>query len=355
MIKIALLPGDGIGQEIVQASLVVLNKVCKKYNLEYSTEKGLFGGTAFDNYGTPFPEETWEIIKKSDAVLLGAVGGPKWDNLERTKRPEFALLEIRKRLGLYCNLRPIKFYPVLASKVAWKEEMVKNVDFIILRELTGGAYFGKKGKELNKAFDTIEYSKREIERLVRRGFDLAKKRKKILHSIDKANILETSRLWREVVEEVSQEYQDIKVNHLYVDNAAFQMVINPTQFDVIVTENMFGDILSDQGAALAGSLGMLPSASLGGEINLYEPVHGSAPDIAGEDKANPLATILSLALMLRFTFKNEQAAQDIENAVGKVLNEGFATVDIANANSRLVGTKEMAKLIANIIQIGDVS
>lgn len=349
MTKLTLLPGDGIGPEIMDASLKVLDKVANKYNLEFSTETADFGGCAYDKYGTPFPDETWEKIQNSDAVLLGAVGGPKWDDLPRTSRPEAALLGIRKRLGLYCNIRPVKYHDVLASKVVWKEEYIKGVDVVIIRELTGGAYFGSKGRDAEKAHDNIEYTAEEVERLVRQGFELAMKRKKLLHSIDKANVLESSRLWREVTLRVAKEYPEVQLEHLYVDNAALQLVINPKQFDVIVTENMFGDILSDQAAALAGSLGMLPSASLGGKIGVYEPAHGSAPDIAGQDKANPLATILSIAMMLRFTCNEEEAARSIEKAVEKVMNAGFATGDIADENSKLVGTKEMADLVCKEI------
>lgn len=349
MTKIAVLPGDGIGPEITEAALMVLDKAKEVFGLEIETQKGLFGGCAYETYGTPFPEETWQLVQESNAVLLGAVGGPQWDNLPRNLRPESALLGIRKKLGLYCNIRPVKFYSILADKVVWKPEILEGVDLVILRELTGGAYFGKKGREGDSVYDTMEYSREEIERIVRDAFEMAQGRKKVLHSIDKANVLETSGLWREIVIEMSKDYPEVRLEHLYVDNAAIQLVINPKQFDVIVTENLFGDILSDQAAAIAGSLGMLPSASLGGEINLYEPAHGSAPDIAGQDKANPLATILSLAMLLRHTCKHEQAAQAVEKAVEQVLEEGYATGDIAGANSKRVGTKEMAKLVSECV------
>ena len=301
MTKVAVLPGDGIGPEIIEGAMVVLKRVTEVFGVNFEFQYGKFGGSACDSTSTPFPEETKRLVEESDAVLLGAVGGPKWDNLNRVQRPEFGLLELRKCLGLYCNLRPVKYYKLLESKVVWKPGYLDGVDIAIFRELTGGAYFGEKGKYENGAYDTISYTRDEIARLVEKGFELAQKRKKILHSIDKANVLETSRLWRNVVTEMNQKYPDVSVEHLYVDNAALQLVINPKQFDVIVTENMFGDILSDQAAAISGSLGMLPSASLGGKVNLYEPSHGSAPDIAGEDKANPIATILSAALLLRFT------------------------------------------------------
>lgn len=349
MTKLVILPGDGIGPEVMDASLPILGKIADKFNLEFSMETGDFGGNAYDKHGHPFPDETWEKIQKSDAVMLGSVGGPKWDDLPREMRPEAALLGIRKRLGLYCNIRPVKYYDSLASKVVWKEEYIKGVDIVIIRELTGGAYFGAKGRDENKAFDNIEYTAEEVERIVRRGFEIAMGRKKILHSVDKANVLESSRLWREVTLRVAKEYPEVELKHLYVDNAALQLVINPQQFDVIVTENMFGDILSDQAAALSGSLGMLPSASLGGEIGVYEPAHGSAPDITGQDKANPLAMILSFAMMLRFTCENEEAAKTIEDAVTKVMDMGYATVDIAGPNSKLIGTKEMANLVLNEI------
>ncbi|MDK2822734.1 MAG: 3-isopropylmalate dehydrogenase [Clostridia bacterium] len=350
MVKVAVLPGDGIGPEIIESSMLVVNKVKEVFEIDFSFQKGLFGGSAYDATGTPFPTDTKKLVEESDAVLLGAVGGPKWDNLERGLRPESALLELRKRLGLYCNLRPVKYYNALENKVVWKPGYLEGVDVVVFRELTGGAYFGTKGRTEQEAYDTISYSREEVYRLAERGFELAQKRKKILHSIDKANVLETSRLWREVVNEINQKYPEVKVEHLYVDNAALQLVINPRQFDVIVTENMFGDILSDQAASIAGSLGMLPSASLGGKVNLYEPAHGSAPDIAGQNKANPIATILSVALMLRFTCQHEEAAQAVEVAVDQVLAQGYATIDIAGPGKKVVGTKEMAELIANIIK-----
>lgn len=349
MYKIAVLPGDGIGKEIVDSALKVLYRVSEKYNLEMSFEEADFGGAGIDKYGKPFPDETWEIVQNSDAILLGAVGGPKWDKVERTLRPETGLLEIRKRLGLYCNVRPVKYFPVLADMVAWKPEYLEGVDLIILRELTGGAYFGKKGRDGDEAYDTISYSKEEIKRIVIEAFEMAMKRKKLIHSIDKANVLETSRLWREVVEEVAVNYPQVIVEHLYVDNASIQLIINPKQFDVIVTENMFGDILSDEAASIAGSLGMLPSASLGGKINLYEPAHGSAPDIAGQDKANPIATILSAAMMLRNSFNKDDIAKEIEEAVEKVLAKGYATGDIAGKDSKKVGTKEFTELVCKEI------
>ncbi len=350
MYKVAVLPGDGIGTEIVDSALAVLDAVAESHKFLISYEKALFGGAAYDEYGNPFPEETLEIVNRSDAILLGAVGGPKWDEVERTLRPESGLLSIRKKLGLYSNIRPVKYFPILAEKVAWKPENLEGVDLVIFRELTGGAYFGEKGRNGDQAYDTISYSKEEIRRIVKDAFEMAMKRKKLLHSIDKANVLETSRLWREVVLEVAKEYPEVQVEHQYVDNAAFQLIINPRQYDVVVTENMFGDILSDEAASIAGSLGMLPSASLGGEINLYEPAHGSAPDIAGQDKANPIATILSAAMMLRTSFNEDQAAKAIEDAIENVLAKGFATGDIAGKDSTIVGTIEFTEKVCEEIR-----
>lgn len=350
MTKIAVLKGDGIGPEIVEAAQVVLNKAAEKFGLTLQYQEALFGGAAYDVYGEPYPAQSKEIVEGCDAVLLGAVGGPKYDALDRAFRPETGLLAIRKSLGLYCNVRPIKYYDFLADRVVWKEGFLEGVDIVICRELTGGAYFGAKARQGDEAYDTISYSKPEIERIVCDAFAMAQNRpRKLLHSVDKANVLESSRLWREVVEEVAKDYPDVHLEHLYVDNAAMQLIVAPRQFDVIVTENMFGDILSDEAAALGGSLGMLPSASLGGKISLYEPAHGSAPDIAGQDIANPIATILSAAMMLRFSCKAEEAAQAVEKAVQQVLEEGYKTVDIADEGSKKVKCSEMAALIAERI------
>ena len=314
--KVAVLRGDGIGPEIVNAAVEVVKTVNDKYQLGIEFADALFGGAAIDTYGNPFPEETKAIVKEADAVLLGSVGGPKYDALPRENRPETGLLAIRKELGLYCNIRPAKYYDFLADRLVFKKEVVEGVDIVICRELTSGIYFGEKKREGDYAYDVMSYHKNEITRIVRDAFDLANQRpKKHLTSVDKANVLETSRLWREVVNEIAEEYPEVKVDHMYVDNAAVQLVLNPKQFDVIVTENSFGDILSDESAALAGSLGMVPSASLGGEIGLFEPAHGSAPDIAGQGIANPIATILSAAYMLRLSLNAAQAAEDIERAV----------------------------------------
>lgn len=344
--KVAVLRGDGIGPEIVNAAVEVVKKVDEKYQLGIEFTDALFGGAAIDTYGNPFPEETKAIVKAADAVLLGSVGGPKYDALPRENRPETGLLAIRKELGLYCNIRPAKYYDFLADRLVFKKEIVEGVDIVICRELTSGIYFGEKKREGDSAYDVMSYHRDEITRIVRDAFDLANQRpKKHLTSVDKANVLETSRLWREVVNEIAKDYPDVTVDHMYVDNAAVQLVLNPKQFDVIVTENSFGDILSDESAALAGSLGMVPSASLGGEIGLYEPAHGSAPDIAGQGIANPIATILSAAYMLRLSLNAPEAADDIECAVQSAIDDEIWTVDIANDPSKAVGTEEMTKAI----------
>lgn len=344
--KVAVLRGDGIGPEIVNAAVEVLKKVDEKYQLGIEFVDALFGGAAIDAYGNPFPEETKAIVKEVDAVLLGSVGGPKYDALPRENRPESGLLAIRKELGLYCNIRPAKYYDFLADRLVFKKEVVEDVDIVICRELTSGIYFGEKKREGDYAYDVMSYHRDEITCIVRDAFDLANQRpKKHLTSVDKANVLETSRLWREVVNEMAKEYPDVTVDHMYVDNAAVQLVLNPKQFDVIVTENSFGDILSDESAALAGSLGMVPSASLGGEISLYEPAHGSAPDIAGQGIANPIATILSAAYMLRLSLDAQAAADDVERAVQAAIDDNILTVDIANDPTKAVGTEEMTKAI----------
>ncbi|WP_273484612.1 3-isopropylmalate dehydrogenase [Desulforamulus ruminis] len=351
MYKIALLPGDGIGPEIVPQAVRVLEAVGKKFNLEFQFDTALIGGAAYDATGHPLPEATLELCRRSDAILLGAVGGPKWDNLEPDLRPERgALLPLRKELGLYANLRPAAVNPALASASTLKEEIVSGLDIMIIRELTGGLYFGKKHREElpgggQKAVETLEYSTGEIQRVARLGFEMARKRNKRLMSVDKANVLESSRLWREVVQELAKEYPDVELNHMYVDNCAMQLVRNPKQFDVMVTENMFGDILTDLASQLTGSIGMLPSASIGGEVALYEPIHGSAPDIAGKNLANPIATILSAAMMLRVSFGLEEPAASIEGAVAKVLEQGYRTGDIMQPGQKQLGTVEMTEAI----------
>ena len=353
--NIAVIPGDGIGPEVIDESIKVLSKIGEKYNHNFEFEFLQAGGCAIDSLGTPLPDKTLEVCKKSDAVLLGAVGGTKWDGPNAKVRPEQALLGLRGGLNLYCNLRPALLYKALKEASPLKDTIIGDgIDICVVRELTGGIYFGERGREVVdgvvSAYDTERYNVEEIERIVKIGFDTTMKRNKKLTSVDKANILESSRLWRSVVEEISKDYPEVEVNHLYIDNASMQLVKDPRQFDVIVTSNMFGDILSDEASMITGSIGMLPSASLGeGTLGMYEPIHGSAPDIAGKGIANPLATILSTAMMLRYSFNLESEAKDIENAVVKVLEEGYRTGDIKSEGTILVGTKEMGALVAERI------
>lgn len=350
--QIAVIKGDGIGPEIVEASMRVLDKVGEKYHYDFNYTEVLAGGIAIDETGSPLPQETVDVCLKSDAVLLGAMGGPKWDNLPGDKRPEAGLLGIRKALGLFANLRPAMLFPELRDASPLKPEIVsQGLDVLVVRELTGDVYFGEKKRDGDEfASDLMNYSRPEVERIAKIGFDSAMKRGKKLHCVDKANVLETSRLWRKIVTEVAEDYPEVDVEYLYVDNAAMQLVINPRQFDVILTGNLFGDILSDESSMLTGSIGMLPSASLGeGSLGMYEPIHGSAPDIAGQDKANPLATILSVAMMLRYSLNLPDAAQVIEDAVAKTLAQGFRTADIATEGEEVIGCKAMADaVIANI-------
>jgi 3-isopropylmalate dehydrogenase len=351
--RIALIPGDGIGPDIVAEAVKVMGVVGTKFGHKFDYSFYLAGGVAIDTVGHPLPESTMLGCQDSEAVLLGAVGGPKWDHLGGEQRPEKALLGLRGGLGLFCNLRPAILYSQLSDACPLKQELIEGgLDIMVVRELTGGIYFGDRGRNeaKDRAFDTMAYSVSEVERIVRMAFDIAMKRDKRLTSVDKANILETSRLWRSVVDKMAKEYPEVAVNHMYVDNAAMQLVRNPRQFDVIVTENMFGDILSDEASMITGSIGMLPSASLRADsFGMYEPIHGSAPDIAGQDKANPIATILSVAMMLRYTFSLSEEANAIEAAVGKVLDAGWRTTDIMSKGMRLVGTKEMGTLIAQQI------
>ncbi len=348
--KIALLRGDGIGPEIVDSAVRVLEAVGKKRDLKFAFTPHLIGGAAIDAVGKPLPQETVDGCLAADSVLLGAVGGPKWDNLGGDVRPEKALLGIRAAMGLFTNLRPAKLYPALKGECPLREDIVASgFDIMIVRELTGGIYFGERGYRNGKygeeAYDTESYSRMEIERIVRVAFETARKRNKKLVSIDKANVLETSRLWRKIVRETAAEYPDVTVSDMLVDNAAMQLVRNPSQFDVIVTSNMFGDILSDEASQITGSIGMLPSASLNeGKRGLYEPIHGSAPDIAGQNKANPIATILSAAMMLLYAFDEKDASADIVSAVDTVLNAGYRTADLAHGGESL-GTKEMTDKI----------
>ncbi len=351
-LNIALLKGDGIGPEIVNSAVRVLEKVGEKYGHTFTFTPYLIGGAALDATGEPLPKETVEGCLASDSVLLGAVGGPKWDTLPGNQRPEKALLGIRAAMELYTNLRPARLYPALKGDCPLRSDIVeKGFDILIVRELTGGIYFGdrgyREGKYGEEAYDTECYSRLEIERIARAAFEAAMVRGKKVTSIDKANVLETSRLWRKIVHEIASEYPEVTVTDMLVDNAAMQLVRNPSQFDVIVTSNMFGDILSDEASQITGSIGMLPSASLGAtNRGLYEPIHGSAPDIAGQNKANPIATILSAAMMLRYAFALETEARAIENAVDQVLESGLRTADIAHGEEAL-GTVEMTDAILN--------
>lgn len=344
--KITLLKGDGIGPEIVNQAVKVLDRAAEKFSFIVEYDEALLGGCAIDATGVPLPEETIAKCKASDSVILGAVGGPKWDNRPGNNRPEAGLLGIRGALGLFANLRPSVIFGPLKSASPIKDEIIgDNMDIMIVRELTGGIYFGERGRGDDFAWDTEKYSVSEVERIARVAFDLAMKRNKKLTSVDKANVLESSRLWRETVIKVSKDYPEVELNHMYVDNCAMQLVRNPKQFDVIVTSNIFGDILSDEASMIAGSIGMLASASLsGGKLGLYEPIHGSAPDIAGKGIANPLATILSVAMMLRYSLNQSAAAEAIEAAVSKVLVNN-RTPDIYEDGMNKVSCEEMGDLV----------
>ncbi len=355
MYNITLLPGDGIGPEVVAEAVKVLNSVSKRFGCKFSMKEQLFGGSAYDAAGHPFPQETKDACLQCDAVLLGAVGGPKWDNLPVDLRPERgALLPLRKLLGVYANLRPAVVFGALASASTLKPEVVGGLDLMVVRELTGGLYFGDKKREEipggHRVVETLVYTTEEIVRVSRKAFELARQRGKKLTSVDKANVLESSRLWREVVNSLAPEYPDVELSHMLVDNCAMQLVRNPKQFDVILTENLFGDILSDQAAQLTGSIGMLPSASIGGGVGLYEPIHGSAPDIAGQGKANPIATIMSAAMMLKYNFNLAEAADAVENSVVRALEEGYRTADIMEEGKKLLSTREMGDVIAGFVE-----
>ena len=350
--NIALLRGDGIGPEIVDSAVAVLEVVAEKFGHTFTFSPYLIGGAAIDATGNPLPQETVDGCLASDSVLLGAVGGPKWDTLPASIRPEKGLLGIRSAMGLYTNLRPAKLYPALKDECPLRADIVaQGFDLMMVRELTGGIYFGERGRREGKygpeAWDTEAYSVMEVERIARAAFDAARKRRHNVISIDKANVLETSRLWRETVHRIAKEYPDITCTDMLVDNAAMQLVRRPSQFDVVVTSNMFGDILSDEASQITGSIGMLASASLGeGTRGLYEPIHGSAPDIAGQDKANPIATVLSAAMMLRYAFDMAEEADCIEAAVDKVLEDGVRTADIVgNSGIQPIGCKQMTEEI----------
>lgn len=362
--KIAVLPGDGIGREIIPQALAVLKTIGEHFNHPFEFGHGIVGGDAIDKFGIPLPEATLKLAMDADAVLLGAVGGPKWEGMDYAIRPERALLGLRASLGLFANLRPATLHPMLTDASTLKKEVIEGIDLMVVRELTGGIYFGqprgieKVGDE-EKGYNTLVYTTSEIERIARVAFDVARKRNKRVTSVDKANVLESTELWRKVVTQVHADYPDVALSHMYVDNCAMQLIRNPKQFDVIVTSNMFGDILSDAAAMLTGSIGMLPSASLGSQAvgnrpntlkGMYEPIHGSAPDIADQDKANPLATILSAAMMLKYSFALEKEAELIETAVFRVLEEGFRTPDIASDGTKTIGTVEMGKRVLEYLK-----
>ncbi len=355
--KIAVLPGDGIGVEIVAEAVKLLECLRRNFGLKIEMEQALVGGAAIDATGKPLPDATLTLAKQADAVLLGAVGGPKWETLDISVRPEKGLLGLRKELNLFANLRPAILYPQLASASTLKPEVVAGLDIMIVRELTGDIYFGQpRGVRTlangeREGFNTMVYSESEIERIGRAAFEIARKRNKKLCSVDKANVLECTELWREVMTRVAKSYPDVTLTHMYVDNAAMQLVRAPKQFDVMVTGNLFGDILSDEASMLTGSIGMLPSASLDADgKGMYEPIHGSAPDIAGKNIANPLATLLSVAMMLRYTLHEAELAARVERAISRVLDEGYRTADIYTDGMRKVGTKEMGAAVVTALQ-----
>jgi 3-isopropylmalate dehydrogenase len=346
MLKITLLPGDGIGAEVTSSAVQVLKTVAEYFNLEIEFKEGLIGGCSYDAYGSPLTDETIQMCYDSDAVFLGAVGGYKWESLPHNLKPEAALLKLRKVLGLYTNIRPAKIYQSLIGSSSLKKEVLQDVEFVVLRELTGGIYFGEpRGLDSYRGFNTMVYSREEVDRIARTAFEIARKRNNKVISVDKANVLEVSQFWRDTVHEVHKEFTDVELNDMYVDNAAMQIVRNPKQFDVILTSNLFGDILSDIAGMITGSLGMLPSASLGSKYALYEPVHGSAPDIAGQNKANPLAAISSVAMMLTYSFSNKEAGDLIESAINRTLNDGYRTIDIMSDGCMLVTTDKMTELV----------
>ena len=359
---VMVLPGDGIGPEVVEQGVKLLNAISKKSGHTFNFEQDIIGGAAIDSYGVALKAETAEKSSKADAILFGAVGGPKWDDPTAKVRPEDGLLAIRKALGVFANIRPVKSYSFLKDSIPLKSELVDDIDLIMIRELTGGLYFGKPKKQWTNsrgrvAVDTLKYTEKEITRILRVGFELARGRNKKLTSVDKANVLESSRLWRQIAIELSAEYPDVKLEHQLVDSCTMQLIQNPRQFDVMVMENTFGDILSDEGSVLAGSLGMLPSASLSGipsadgsikAKGLYEPIHGTAPDIAGQGKANPIATILSVALLLRYSLGLPEEAKEIEAAVDTVLAQGYRTADIGKEEEQIVTTEELANKIIEL-------
>jgi len=355
--NIAVLPGDGVGPEVVAVSVKVLKTIAKLYQHDFTFEEGYIGGCAIDKFGDPFPKETQSLCEKSDAILCGAIGDPKFDNDPSAKvRPEQGLLKMRKVLGLYANIRPISTFVGLEDKSPLKPEIVKGVDFIVVRELTGGIYFGEprgRNEDGTKAFDTCVYSKEEIVRVAKFAFELAKTRKRKLTVVDKANVLATSRLWRQTIQEMSPTYPDIVIDYMFVDNAAMQIIKRPSDFDVIVTENMFGDILTDEASVITGSIGMLPSASIGIKTALFEPIHGSFPKATGQNRANPVGTILSSAMLLEYSFDMIKEASLIRQAVINTLKDGFGTIDIVSANP--LGTMELGDKIIDYINRGTLS
>lgn len=349
--KIALLPGDGIGPEVTNSAKQIIDLVANKFNMKFSYETYDIGGCSYEKHGSPLVEETLKGCYGADVVFLGAVGGPAWENLPHHLKPEAALLKLREKLELFANIRPAKVYPSMLDNSTLKREVLEGTNFIVLRELTGGIYFGKpRGLEDNKGFNTMVYSTEEVERIAVKAFEIALKREKVVTSVDKANVLEVSQFWRNVVDKVHKNYPDIKLNHMYVDNAAMQIVRNPKQFDVILTSNIFGDIISDISGMITGSLGMLPSASIGKKYTLYEPVHGSAPDIAGQNKANPIAAISSVAMMFEHSFDMSKASEIIEKGISDTLDEGYRTADIANESDKIVSTKEFTNIIGSNIE-----
>ncbi|HEV8593399.1 MAG TPA: 3-isopropylmalate dehydrogenase [Pyrinomonadaceae bacterium] len=347
--NITILPGDGVGPEVTKQAVQVLNDVCDVFRIPLETDEHLVGGAAINATGSPFPDKTRDACVSSDAVLLGAVGSPEFDDRDPAERPEIGLLQLRKALGGFANLRPAKAYPELIDSSPLRKEVFAGTDMVIVRELLGGIYFGEpRGIEADSAFNTMRYSVAEVERVARVAFEIARGRKKKVTSVDKANVLETSRLWRETVTRVGKEFPDIELEHGFVDSCAMHLVTSPTRFDVILTENMFGDILSDEAAVLTGSLGMLASATIGGDVDLFEPIHGSAPDIAGNNIANPLGAIASVAMLLRHTAKNDAAADAIEKGIQSALEAGYRTRDIVGTDSRIVSTEEMGAVVSRL-------
>ncbi|GAB4073065.1 3-isopropylmalate dehydrogenase [Barrientosiimonas marina] len=356
---ISLLPGDGVGKEVMESAEAVLQAVGTEFGHTFTTEERAIGGEAVDHYDTPLPEATIQASEQADALLLGAVGGPKWDGVSAAKRPEKGLLGIRKAMGLFANLRPVKWFPALQSASPLKESVIAGSDVLIIRELTGGLYFGEprgRNGQGDAVVDTLSYQRAEMERIVDKAFQSAHMRRGHVTSVDKANVLESSRMWREVVEAKSKDYPDVEVEHMLVDAAAMALITQPNQFDVLVTENMFGDILSDEASVLTGSLGMLPSASIRSDgFGLYEPVHGSAPDIAGQGSVNPLGMILSVALMLRHSFQMTEEASAVEQAVQETLNHGYHTADLPQENGQLMDTEHMTAAVIDYLTAKSVS